>query len=105
MSNLYTDFLFYTFTSHEKMIIIPIKTRIFQEGESLFSFIVEHIPMLEDGDVLVITSKIVALAEGRTFIAHTPEEKIEYIKSESTRYSRTKYVHLTIHDRMPMANA
>lgn len=87
------------------MIITPIKTRIFLENENLLEFIEEHIPILEDGDILIITSKIVALAEGRTFTVHNPEEKLEYIKKESTWYTRTKYVHLTIHDRMPMANA
>lgn len=87
------------------MNIIPIKTRIFQEGENLLDFIEKHIPIFENGDVLVITSKIVALSEGRTFIAHTEDEKLKYIKSESSWYARTKYVHLTIHDRMPMANA
>ena len=61
--------------------------------------------ILEEWDILVITSKIVALAESRTFIAHTEEEKLEYVKAESSWYARTKYVHLTIHDRLPMANA
>jgi F420-0:gamma-glutamyl ligase len=87
------------------MNIEPIKTRIFREGESLLQFIEEYIPIFENGDVLVVTSKIVALAEGRTFVAHTEDEKLEYVKSESSWYARTKYVHLTIHDRMPMANA
>ena len=87
------------------MIITPIKTRIFLEGESIIDFILEYIPDLEDGDILVITSKIVALAESRTFVASTEEEKLEYVKRESSWYARTKYVHLTIHDRMPMASA
>lgn len=64
------------------MIITPIKTRIFKENESLISFIEEHVSVFREGDILVITSKIVALAEGRTFIANTPEEKLKYIKSE-----------------------
>lgn len=87
------------------MIITPIKTRIFLEWENIIDFISEHIPSLQDGDILVITSKIIALAERRTFTAHNPEEKLEYIRAESSWYERTKYVHLTIHDRMPMANA
>jgi coenzyme F420-0:L-glutamate ligase/coenzyme F420-1:gamma-L-glutamate ligase len=87
------------------MIVESIKTRVFRENEDLISFIEEYLPKIEDGDIIIITSKIVALSEGRTFTAHTPEEKIEYIKKESTSYTRTKYVHLTIHDRMPMANA
>ena len=52
-----------------------------------------------------MTSKIVALAESRTFHASTDEEKCAYIQSESSWYARTKYVHLTMHDGMPMANA
>lgn len=87
------------------MLITPIKTRIFQERENLQDFIEEHVPTIESGDVLIITSKIVALAEGRTFIAHSEEEKLTFVKKESSWYARTKYVHLTIHDRMPMANA
>lgn len=87
------------------MIVTPIKTRIFLEWEDLLAFIEEHIPTLKDSDILVITSKIVALAESRTFTARDEEEKIRYIEAESTWHTRTKYVHLTMHDRMPMANA
>jgi dihydrofolate synthase / folylpolyglutamate synthase len=71
----------------------------------LLEFILAHIPTLEDGDILVVTSKIIALAESRTFIAHTEDEKIQYIRQESTWYQRTKYVHLTMNHGMPMANA
>lgn len=87
------------------MIVTPIKTRIFLEWENLIDFVLEHVPQIEENDIIVITSKIVALSESRTFIALTPEEKLEYIKNESSWYAETKYVHLTIHDRMPMANA
>lgn len=52
-----------------------------------------------------MTSKIVALAESRTFWADTPEIKLKYVKQESDWYARTKYVHLTMRDGMPMANA
>ncbi len=87
------------------MITTAIKTRIFLEWENLFDFIIEHIPKLYEKSILVITSKIVALAESRTFFANTKEEKLEYVKSESTWYAQTKYVHLTMHDGIPMANA
>ena len=60
---------------------------------------------MQDGDILVITSKIVALAESRTFTARNEEEKIRYIEAESTWHTRTKYVHLSIKDGMPMASA
>ncbi len=87
------------------MIVTPIKTRIFREWEDLLAFIEEYLPTFYDGDILVITSKIVALSESRTFVAHTEEEKLKVIERESSWHARTKYVHLTIHDRMPMANA
>lgn len=87
------------------MIITPIKTRIFREWEDIIHFIEEHLSSLDDGDILVITSKILALAESRTFLWWDDVLKLEYIKKESSFYTRTKYVHLTIHDRMPMANA
>ena len=77
-------------------------TRLFEEGENLESFIFEHIPRLKDGSILVVTSKIVALAERRTA---TPEEKVKIIKNESEWAVPTKYVWLTIKDGMFMAAA
>jgi F420-0:gamma-glutamyl ligase len=77
-------------------------TRLFQEGENLECFIFEHIPRLKDGSMLVVTSKIVALAEKRTA---TPEEKVKIIKRESEWAVPTKYVWLTIKDGMFMAAA
>lgn len=48
------------------MIVTPIHTRVCVKGESLERFLFEHINMLKNGDVLVVTSKIVSLAESRT---------------------------------------
>lgn len=47
------------------MLIKTVKTAIFRQSEDLTSFILHHVKKLADGDILVITSKIVALAEGR----------------------------------------
>jgi coenzyme F420-0:L-glutamate ligase len=47
------------------MQIIPVRTRLFLEGESLSSFILGQVPVLEPGDILVVTSKIMALSQGR----------------------------------------
>jgi len=84
------------------MKTLAIRTRLFQEGENLEHFIFEHIPHLKDGSILVVTSKIVALAERRTA---TPEEKVKIIKKESEWAVPTKYVWLTIKDGMFMAAA
>ena len=56
------------------MIITPIKTRIFIEGEDLVNFITKYIKRLPEQAVLVITSKIVSLAEKRTAIVFFMKE-------------------------------
>ena len=95
------------------MQIKPIKTRIFCENENLLEFILKYLKKIPkknlEQSVLVITSKIVALSEGRTMkidfsIDHDKfREKI--IKSESDFMLRTKYTWLTIKDGMVMSSA
>jgi coenzyme F420-0:L-glutamate ligase len=63
------------------MKVSAIKTRIFRDGEDLAGFISEHIPTLEDGSLLAIASKIVALSENR--FVEAPENKETLIKKES----------------------
>lgn len=87
------------------MIVTPIKTRIFKEGEGLAAFIRAHVPKLKEGSVLVVTSKIAALAEGRTVLAATEAEKDRVIKSESDLAKKTKWVWVTVKDDMLMPNA
>lgn len=84
------------------MIVNPIKTRIFREGEGLIAFIHEHVPSLKERSVLAVTSKIVALAENRTADA---SQKEQVIKDESEIAMKTKHVWLTIKDGIVMANA
>ena len=66
------------------MRITPIKTRTFVEGEDLSAFICEHIPRLKDGSIVVVASKIVALAEGRVIELDSDEGKEPLIRREST---------------------
>ncbi|MFZ2886285.1 MAG: coenzyme F420-0:L-glutamate ligase [Minisyncoccia bacterium] len=84
------------------MLVRPVKTRIFKEGEDLEAFILEHVPSLSDGAILVVTSKIVALAEGRTA---DPKDREKIIEEESEFSMRTKYTWLTIKDGTVMASA
>ncbi len=65
------------------MKVQPIRTRIFKEGENLADFIVAHIPKLRDGAILAVTSKIVALAEGRVVQLKNKKEKEKLIRAES----------------------
>lgn len=55
--------------------------------------------------ILVVTSKIVALAEGRVEKNINENSKMEIIKKESEFVFPTKYVCLTIKDGIVMANA
>jgi len=87
------------------MIVRPVRTRIFKEGEDLDDFISEYVPRIKEDSILVVTSKIVALSESRTAIVWNLKEKERLIRSESDFAMRTKYVWLTIKDGMVMANA
>jgi coenzyme F420-0:L-glutamate ligase len=84
------------------MTVFPIKTRVFKEGESLVEFITAHIPKLKDGSVLVVTSKIVALAEGRTADA---KDKQSLVRKESQWALRAPHGLLTLRAGILMWNA
>ena len=55
--------------------------------------------------MIVVTSKIVALAENRTAIIENAQTKEKMIRAESELVMRTKYVWLTVKDGMVMASA
>ncbi len=87
------------------MIVTPIKTRIFRENEDLIAFIRAHVKKIPERSVLVVTSKIVALAEGRVMSLASEREKAEVIKRESEYAIKTKWAWLTIRDGAIMASA
>lgn len=82
-----------------------IPTRIFVEGESLARFVMENIPKLEERSIVVVTSKIVSLSEGRTANYVSVKAKVALIKQESTYMVATKLAWLTIKDGILMPNA
>lgn len=87
------------------MKIQAIKTKIFKPREKLLSFIENYLPAIGEKTILVITSKIVALAEGRVVKKIDEGTKLKIIKRESEFVLPTKYVYLTIKDGLVMANA
>ncbi len=87
------------------MLIKPIKTSLFKENGDLFSFLDKHLPKIKNKDIVIITSKIVALSEGRFCVVKNKAEKDKIIKSESDWAMKTKYVWLTIKDGDVLANA
>jgi coenzyme F420-0:L-glutamate ligase len=87
------------------MIIRPIKTRVFREGGDLLAFITDYFKKLPEKSVVVVTSKIIALAEKRTAVVENVKTKEKLIRAESELAIPTKYVWLTIKDGMVMASA
>src|SRR3989344_7348361 len=87
------------------MIIKTIKTRVFREDENLVDFMAGYFKKIPEKSVVVVTSKIVALSEGRTVFIKNKKDKEKIIKSESVFSVKTKYVWLTLKDGMIMANA
>lgn len=87
------------------MLIRPVRTRIFRENENLADFIVEQLPALPERSILVVTSKIVALAEGRTLPTQDETVREAAIKKESDFAIRTKYTWLTLKGGLLMSSA
>lgn len=84
------------------MNVKPIKTRVFKEGEDLEAFIARYVKKLPEKSILVVTSKIVALAEGRTA---DPKDRERIIKEESDFAMKTKITWLTIKDGFVMMSS
>ena len=87
------------------MEIKAIKTRVFKENEDLIEFIFKYVKKLPERSVLVITSKIVSLAEGRVVPSGNEKEKERLIKKESEFSLKTKLTWLTIKSGMVMSSA
>ncbi len=91
------------------MHIRPVRTRIFKEHENLAEFIAKYFKKIPEQTVLVVSSKIVALSEGRTIASVRPPEveqmRERMIGKESAWAVKTKYAWLTEKDGMMMANA
>ncbi len=87
------------------MIVKPIKTSIFNEGENLFVFITRHLKKVKEKSIIVVTSKIVALAEKRTVAIKSKETKKLLISQESELAIPTKYAWLTIKNGIFLASA
>jgi len=87
------------------MRIKVVKTKIFKEDENLLKFILKYIKRIPENSVLVITSKIVALSEGRVVLYKNKAQKIKLIKEESDFAIKTKLTWLTIKDGMVMSSA
>ncbi|HHX58463.1 MAG TPA: putative folate metabolism gamma-glutamate ligase [Candidatus Moranbacteria bacterium] len=87
------------------MIVAPIKTRVFLEGENLFSFVSSYFKEIPENSIIVVTSKIVSLAEKRTIVVEDEKTREKVIYAESERVIPTDHTLLTIKDGMVMSAA
>jgi coenzyme F420-0:L-glutamate ligase len=88
------------------MQYIPVKTRILNPPQDdLFGVLDEFLPNLEEGDVLVVTSKVVSIDEGRC-VLEKDFDKHKHIKEESdVIIPRTGWSPLTIINHVMVGGA
>ncbi len=71
------------------MHIIPITTRVFfPPKDDLFGILDQSLPRLTERDIVVVTSKVVAIGEGRCIPAGTKAEKEVLIAKEADYLAR-----------------
>jgi len=87
------------------MEIVSKKTGIFKPHENIYRFLENYLPHLSEKNIIVITSKIIALSEGRLVNKKNEKFKNELITKESDFVWPTKHVRLTIKNGQIMANA
>ena len=75
------------------VIVSAIKTPIFEMGQDLEAFITTHLSEINEGTIIVITSKILALAQGRV-VGDGPGEKERMIRAESKQVIETPWCFL-----------
>jgi len=86
------------------MKITAYHTPIFKEKQNLPVFIGAHVPILKEGDVLAICSKLVCLWKGCTVVYKNRHQKEKFIVSQSDAALKTKLAWLTIKSGMIMTN-
>jgi len=109
------NYLRFLYTSYH-MKFIPVKTRpMLPPRDSIYPVLDASLPRLREGDVLFVTSKIVAIHQGRCVkiavtTAEASAQKERLIKKEAERYENShlrswKNLYLTIKESTLIANA
>jgi coenzyme F420-0:L-glutamate ligase len=96
------------------MKFIPVRTRpVLPPRDDIYPILAEFLPRLHEGDILFITSKILAIHQGRCVKIEQGDgdaQKERLIKREADRYEQSplrswKNLYLTIKDNTLIANA
>lgn len=92
------------------MIVTPYKTKAVIAGDSLFTILDDCLPTLSDGDIVMVTSKIISICEGAIIRNDGSINKHELIKQEADCWldvpiSQTYDVTITMKGGKLVANA
>lgn len=91
------------------MKVTGIKTKKVVVGDDLYKVLDDFLPKLKEKDVVVITSKIVAITQGRVVKNDGKITKLDLIKKEADLYLPEEYVsygiYMTIKNNMMVASA
>lgn len=68
------------------MIVQPYKTHKIQANEDLYSILDTYLPKIEASSIIVVTSKIVGICEGRVVKAKSLEQKYKLAEQEADYY-------------------
>ena len=87
------------------MKITPVKTDLFTLRADLCTFIVRHIPSVNEQTVVTVASKLFCLWKGKLEPYKSEEQKENFIRQESDFALKTPLCWLTVKDGMVMTNA
>src|SRR5690242_4080174 len=95
------------------MQFIPVKTRpLLPPKDDIYPVFKKYMPKLKEGDIVVITSKVLAIHQGRCvkIVTDTAHEKNALIMQEADRYipperRPNQHWHLTMKDHTLIADA
>ncbi len=87
------------------MKVTAVRTQIFEEKTDLPAFIVRFVPSVDEGTVLAVSSKVIALWKGNTVAYEGLAQKESLIQQYSQAALKTPLAWLTIKDGMVMTNA
>ncbi len=92
------------------MIVTPYRTRKVLPGENLFNILDSSLPKLHEEDIVIITSKIVSICQGRVVKNDGTVDKRDLIFKEAQKYIEEPsisrfHVTLTIKEGILIANS
>lgn len=79
------------------MIVKAYRTQKIKLGDNLFAILDKYLPSLKEKDVVVITSKIVAICQGRVLKKDGKTTKFELAKKEAQYFLSEKYIVWGVH--------